>query len=431
MSFGAATILKAYNPYISELTFKEIVELGIINHIPCFGEKIIFALCDEVFDEIKKSEPVIHLESPTYSSFYVIGDIHGNLHDLIRIINEIPNFYETKILFLGDYVDRGSYSLDVVCLLFALKVKYPNSIYLLRGNHEFEDTNSVYGFQDECLERYECGEEIYQRINEIFNYLPIAAVIGEVIFAVHGGISPLLNTMEDIEKIEFPLTNCDNELISDLMWSDPDPNKYGFLVSKRGRGKTFGFSAVKSFFKVTHFKKIIRAHQCMQHGIGSLYKGKLLTVFSTSYYTSEENCAAYLEINKKCELKPHKLNPYRYVPRSNALYFMAVEVTSNIRRLNSIAMNLQLPNLDIVGASAVTFAEATAKSQKSSRGLPSLYKSQTSTRFKLKNSSPSKGILAPTVGPASKNLLMELGVSPPSQAMSFQCAVSDILENEI
>ena len=147
-------------------------------------------------------------------SCLVVGDIHGQFCDLLRIfqLNGLPP--ESNYLFLGyslnsrvdsrDYVDRGSNSINILCLLFALKVKYPNNIYLLRGNHETDAMNRLYGFYDECLRRY--NEYIYYRFSECFNCLPLCARIGRRILCMHGGLSPDLTSLDDIAAIQRP---CD------------------------------------------------------------------------------------------------------------------------------------------------------------------------------------------------------------------------------
>ena len=110
-------------------------------------------------------------------------------------------YYPYKI---SDYVDRGPDSINILCLLFALKIKYPNNIYLLRGNHETDAMNRLYGFYDECVRRYD--EDIYLRFCECFKWLPLCARIGGRILCMHGGLSPDLTSLNDIAAIQRP---CD------------------------------------------------------------------------------------------------------------------------------------------------------------------------------------------------------------------------------
>ena len=142
---------------------------------------------------------------------YFAGDVHGQFYDLLRLfqLNGYPP--EVNYLFLGyeicifdslfrDYVDRGSNSIEILCLLFALKVKYPNKVFLLRGNHETDTMNQLYGFCEECYRRY--SPNLYTRFSECFRYLPLCALIGTRIFCTHGGLSPYIRAISDIASIE-------------------------------------------------------------------------------------------------------------------------------------------------------------------------------------------------------------------------------------
>ncbi len=111
----------------------------------------------------------------------------------MRIFKKGGQLPDTKYLFLGDYVDRGKQSLESILYLFALKIKYPNNIYLLRGNHECSTINRIYGFYDECKRKFSL--RVWKGFSECFNHLPVAAVIEKRIFCTHGGISPSLNNI--------------------------------------------------------------------------------------------------------------------------------------------------------------------------------------------------------------------------------------------
>ena len=308
-------ILSSFSPFLKNMSDKDIFNIGMKFPIPSFSKDLLISLCDEAKSHFSLSESLIELEGP----LYCIGDIHGNIHDLFRIMNQMPSLMMNKILFLGDYVDRGSFSVEVISLLFSLKLRFPHNVFLLRGNHEFMETNKIYGFYDEIMERYN-DESLYNRFNEIFEYLPIAATIGKKIFCVHGGISPKLNSIDDIKEISFPLATCKDELISDMMWSDPDKHAGDYLESSRGVGKAFGSKALREFFSKTGFSLVIRAHQCMDNGYNYHFHKKVITVFSTSYYSMEENSCAYLEVNDDYSIKPIKLNPIQFISRNKASF---------------------------------------------------------------------------------------------------------------
>lgn len=141
-----------------------------------------------------------------------VGDVHGQYFDLLRMFGRNGFPPESDYLFLGfplwvavtcrDYVDRGDNSIEILCLLFAYKVKYPNSIYLLRGNHESDAMNQLYGFCDECTRRY--SPLLYLRFAECFKYLPLSALVGGRILCMHGGLSPEITSLEDLASIERP-----------------------------------------------------------------------------------------------------------------------------------------------------------------------------------------------------------------------------------
>ncbi|POS76336.1 serine/threonine-protein phosphatase PP1, partial [Diaporthe helianthi] len=149
--------------------------------------------------EIFISQPILlELEAP----IKICGDIHGQYYDLLRLFEYGGFPPEANYLFLGDYVDRGKQSLETICLLLAYKIKYPENFFILRGNHECASINRIYGFYDECKRRYNI--KLWKTFTDCFNCLPIAAIIDEKIFTMHGGLSPDLNSMEQIRRVMRP-----------------------------------------------------------------------------------------------------------------------------------------------------------------------------------------------------------------------------------
>lgn len=147
---------------------------------------------------VKEQKMLLELEAP----IKVCGDIHGQYYDLLRIFEHCGYPGENSYLFLGDYVDRGKQSLETVCLLMAYKIKFPTKLYLLRGNHESSITNRIYGFYDECRRRY--NVRLWKAFTDLFNYLPVAALVDDKIFCMHGGLSPDLKTTNQISEIPRP-----------------------------------------------------------------------------------------------------------------------------------------------------------------------------------------------------------------------------------
>uniref|UniRef100_A0A8C6S4X2 Serine/threonine-protein phosphatase n=1 Tax=Neogobius melanostomus TaxID=47308 RepID=A0A8C6S4X2_9GOBI len=173
--------------------------------------------------EIFLSQPILlELEAP----LKICGDIHGQYTDLLRLFEYGGFPPEANYLFLGDYVDRGKQSLETICLLLAYKIKYPENFFLLRGNHECASINRIYGFYDECKRRFNI--KLWKTFTDCFNCLPIAAIIDEKIFCCHGGLSPDLQSMEQIRRIMRPTDVPDTGLLCDLLWSDPDKDVQGW-----------------------------------------------------------------------------------------------------------------------------------------------------------------------------------------------------------
>lgn len=207
--------------------------------IPRFNEEILLNLCNSAINVLKqKNQTLINISLPSI----IIGDLHGNLHDLIRLTNSIEDVFSNNVLFLGDYVDRGQYQLETITLLLSLRIEYPNNFFLIRGNHEFTDVNSTGGFKDEILNSG-YSETLFNKFNEVFNYLPIAALINEDIFCIHGGLSPLFQEIKQIEtEFKFPIKNIfsqNKKLTKNHRLSDSTNFQYVSPVDLSGRRHRF------------------------------------------------------------------------------------------------------------------------------------------------------------------------------------------------
>ena len=253
-------------------------------------------LCREAMNVLSKDPILLHLEAP----FVICGDLHGQFYDLLEFIKIGGKPPDTKYLFLGDYVDRGRNSIETFSILLALKIKYPEHVYLLRGNHETTEISRLYGFFAECAERYSL--DLWNRFNEVFKYLPLAAVISDRIFCVHGGLSPELNDLQQIAEIKRPLVVPDRGLLADLLWADPSNEHKGFCESERGTSFTFGYDVVDEFLKKNDFDLLCRAHQVVPHGFEFPFDPdhSTLTVFSAPDYCEEfGNTAAMLKVDEE------------------------------------------------------------------------------------------------------------------------------------
>ncbi|CAD2100999.1 protein phosphatase containing kelch-like domains, putative [Plasmodium vinckei lentum] len=296
-------------------------------------------LCSMVIDIFKQEDMVLKLRAP----IKIYGDIHGQYYDLMRLfqlykspveedlgekLNAVGDIDSNDYLFLGDYVDRGSNSLEVICLLFALKCKYPKQIHLIRGNHEDMAINSLYGFQEECKRRLkedvDDKSSCWAQINQVFEWIPIGALVEEKILCVHGGIGKSIHTISDISQLKRPLTvsqvpqNLNEQKVTDLLWSDPtdndsvlgtipndirDPDGTGHIVK-------YGPDRVHKFLEDNDLQLIIRAHECVMDGFERFAGGKLITLFSaTNYCNSHKNAGALLFIRRDLTVIPKLIYP--------------------------------------------------------------------------------------------------------------------------
>ena len=196
-----------------------------------------------------------------------------------------------------DYVDRGKNGLEVICLLLSYKIKYSENFFLLRGNHECAAINRIYGFYDECKRRYNI--KMWKKFQDVFNVLPFAAVIDEKIFCIHAGLSPDLNSPEQIKRIMRPTDVPDSGLLCDLLWSDPEADISGWAENDRGVSYTFGADVVSKFLQKHDYDLIVRAHQVVEDGYEFFADRQLVTLFSAPNYCGEfDNAGAVMAIDE-------------------------------------------------------------------------------------------------------------------------------------
>ncbi|KAL3620243.1 Serine/threonine-protein phosphatase bsl2 [Castilleja foliolosa] len=275
-------------------------------------------LCDSA-ERIFASEPsVLQLKAP----IKIFGDLHGQFGDLMRLFDEYGSpstagdIAYIDYLFLGDYVDRGQHSLETISLLLALKVEHPHQIHLIRGNHEAADINALFGFRIECIERMGERDGIWawHRINRLFNWLPLAALIEKKIICMHGGIGRSINHVEQIENIQRPIAmEAGSIVLMDLLWSDPTENDSveGLRPNARGPGLvTFGPDRVVEFCNNNDLQLIVRAHECVMDGFERFAQGHLITLFSaTNYCGTANNAGAILVLGRDLVVVPKLIHP--------------------------------------------------------------------------------------------------------------------------
>ncbi len=274
-------------------------------------EKEVKYLCDRAREILLEESNVQRVDSPVTVSaavsgcfFFLLvfvqicGDIHGQFYDLRELFKVGGDVPETNYLFLGDFVDRGFYSVETFLLLLALKVRYPDRMFLIRGNHESRQITQVYGFYDECLRKFG-SVNVWRYCTEIFDYLSLSAVVDNEIFAVHGGLSPSITTLDQIRIINRKQEVPHDGAMCDLLWSDPEEIQ-GWGLSPRGAGYLFGGDVVAQFNKLNGLKVIARAHQLVMEGYKPMFNETLVTVWSAPNYCYRcGNVAAIMEVDDR------------------------------------------------------------------------------------------------------------------------------------
>jgi len=186
--------------------------------------------------------------------------------------------WDPNHVIAGDYVDRGYYSVETVTLLVALKIRYPQRITILRGNHESRQITQVYGFYDECLRKYG-NANVWKYFTDLFDYLPLTALIDNQIFCLHGGLSPSIDTLDNIRALDRIQEVPHEGPMCDLLWSDPD-DRCGWGISPRGAGYTFGQDISEAFNHNNGLTLIARAHQLVMEGYNWSQDRNVVTIFS-------------------------------------------------------------------------------------------------------------------------------------------------------
>lgn len=283
---------------------------------------------------------MVQIEEP----ICVVGDIHGQYYDLLNMISKAGEPGQLNYLFLGDYVDRGILGIEVCLLLFAIKLNEPKSVVLLRGNHESRNMTEAFTFREEVLERYDV--EVYDLFMEVFDSMPLSALVAKKYLAMHGGISPDLQKLDQINAIdrfeEIPLDG----IFCDLVWADPLDDEAAVTNDfkdnpERECSNYFGKKPVKALLKKNKLLSIFRGHQVQVDGFKMHRWGSkdsfpyVITIFSApNYCGSYNNKAAVLILkNNNLQLKQYQETeaPYRLPDNLNlfswSMPFLGEKVT--------------------------------------------------------------------------------------------------------
>ncbi|KAG8713286.1 Serine/threonine-protein phosphatase PP2A catalytic subunit [Ceratobasidium sp. 423] len=258
------------------------------------SEPDVKRLCEKTREILMEESNVQPVRCPVT----VCGDIHGQFHDLSELFRIGGNSPDTNYLFMGDYVDRGYYSVETVTLLVTLKLRYRDRVTILRGNHESRQITQVYGFYDECLRKYG-NANVWKYFTDLFDFLPLTALIDNQIFCLHGGLSPSIDTLDHVRGIDRVQEVPHEGPMCDLLWSDPD-DRCGWGISPRGAGYTFGQDISEAFNHNNGLTLVARAHQLVMEGYNWSQDRNVVTIFSAPNYCYRcGNQAAIMEIDEK------------------------------------------------------------------------------------------------------------------------------------
>jgi serine/threonine-protein phosphatase 2B catalytic subunit len=283
---------------------------------------------DQAMYILEKGTEILHHEPNVLSvdaPITVCGDIHGQYYDLMKLFEVGGSPADTRYLFLGDYVDRGYFSIECVLYLWSLKMWYPNTLFLLRGNHECRHLTDYFTFKLECKHKY--SERIYDACMESFCSLPLAAVMNKQFLCIHGGLSPELNTLDDIRNIDRFREPPTHGLMCDILWSDPVEDFGQEKISDsfihnhvRGCSYFFTYQAACQFLERNNLLSIIRAHEAQDAGYRMYRKTKstgfpsVMTIFSApNYLDVYNNKAAVLKYESNVmNIRQFNCTPHPY-----------------------------------------------------------------------------------------------------------------------
>ncbi|KAH6905359.1 serine/threonine-protein phosphatase 2B catalytic subunit A1 [Coprinopsis sp. MPI-PUGE-AT-0042] len=332
--------------------------------------------------EILRKEPnVLNVDAP----ITVCGDIHGQYYDLMKLFEVGGSPADTRYLFLGDYVDRGYFSIECVLYLWSLKIWYPETLFLLRGNHECRHLTDYFTFKLECKHKY--SERVYDACMESFCSLPLAAIMNKQFLCIHGGLSPELNTLDDLRNIDRFREPPTHGLMCDILWADPvedfgtEKTTESFLHNHvRGCSYFFTYQAACQFLERNNLLSIIRAHEAQDAGYRMYRKTKatgfpsVMTIFSApNYLDVYNNKAAVLKYESNVmNIRQFNCTPHPYwLPNfmdvfTWSLPFVGEKITDMlVAVLNTCTKEeLEEPDEDLALMSGPAAAEESAERRK-------------------------------------------------------------------
>uniref|UniRef100_A0A6B2KZW6 Serine/threonine-protein phosphatase n=1 Tax=Arcella intermedia TaxID=1963864 RepID=A0A6B2KZW6_9EUKA len=310
----------------------------------------LITLIELVYEIFCAEDNVLEVDAPVT----VCGDVHGQYYDLLKLLEVGGDPASTNYLFLGDYVDRGLFSIECLILLFCYKLSYPHSFFMLRGNHECRHLTDYFTFREECVHKY--SREIYDSLMDCFDALPLAAIMNKQFFCVHGGLSPEIDIIEEIKFIDRFCEPPPTGAMCDLLWADPMENFSTEVETPfefntvRGCSSNFSFNAVCDFLEKNNLLSVIRAHEAQDAGY-KMHKRNdrtgfpsLITLFSApNYLDSYNNKGALMRYeNNIINIRQFNASPHPYILPGfmNVFNWSLPFVAEKITELISVFQNL-------------------------------------------------------------------------------------------
>jgi predicted phosphodiesterase len=262
--------------------------------LPQIASATAVTICSAASSIFKTEPTLLELQG----DFIIVGDLHGHVLDLLRILITFGLPPATKYIILGDIVDKGEFSVHTCLYLFALKCRYPRSVYMIRGNHEFEEVNSAFGLLAEIREDFR-STEVHAALNQAFTFLPLAVRLNREVLCLHGGIGPDLLSLDQLAAIARPLVSALNDPICDaVLWSDPNPNVDFQPNRKRNKGFEFGEKPLAEFLARNGLTMLVRGHSFVPEGFQVAFHGSVITVHSASNYCDASAVSAGVIVAK-------------------------------------------------------------------------------------------------------------------------------------
>lgn len=248
------------------------IQIPITNHN-------LFNILSEVSEIFTLELAVIHTDA---APILIVADLHGDMKALWSALRKRTDLGCDTVIFLGDYIDRGSESLDVLEKVFSLKIAEPDKIILLRGNHELKETNRF----EKLFEDLEYDEDLFTSINNVFDEMPVSAVISDKVFCVHAGIPGPVKLSEITKKGAYP-----------FVWNDPSEID-GIGESSRGLGmRTFGEDVFDEFLWVNGLERMVRGHSVVEGGFKWWFGGRLLSIDDAVGVVGKDNLKVVETVN--------------------------------------------------------------------------------------------------------------------------------------